>query len=136
MKNLVQVFKSKYKVKKEQMPNNKQEKDGTQEQEAAKLTLELNTLFVVIPLLQPYNNDINLVRIEGVQIEAIQNVLNADNEFILNNEFYIQSKEYLQRILNNDGVIELNQEFNSKSKIIQKLAYSLQGKEYWEEKYL
>ena len=125
-------FRMKYKTDAESVV-----KKESKQEEAARLTLEVKVLFSVgIVLLKPYDSQKpNTVKVPPEQIQIIKDFLNTDNELIRNNEFFVQVKDFLEGIVkSNDSGIELDGEYYRHTRMIEKLCYSFQGKEYWEEK--
>ena len=133
MNKLRKKFIEKYGVSKVIKPLQKDSKDL--EKEAAQLALKLNAVFVVIPMLKPYGEDVNKVKLLQEHLNIILDVLNTSNQVILGNQFYNEVKNILQKVLeeNEKGII-LNDELLKNSRMISKFSNSLQGKEYWEEK--
>lgn len=132
MKNLFKSFRDKYKVSKIPVVS---ETKVSKNEEAKQLAMKLNMLFVAIPLMKPYNGDINKVKLLEEHINVILDVLNSQNELIKNSEYYDEVKSILEEILdNNQNGIEINNSFISKARRIQIFYYSFQDEKYWKEK--
>ncbi len=132
MKNVFERFRNKYKVKDIPVAS---EPKISKEEEAKKLTMKLNMLFIAIPLLKPCENDVNRVNLLEEHIDIIQDVLNSDNELIKNHQLYHEVKNILEGMLaSNENGIEINHTFLSKARKIQNFYYYFQDQKYWEEK--
>ena len=129
MKNAFKAFRDKYKL-----TQISSQKKVQPDEEAIKLALELDAVFVGGPMQEPFDGDWNKVKLPQEHINIIKNILNTSNELITHSEFYNQIVEISQYIIeNNEKGITIDY-IVSKSSIVKKFYYSLQSQEYWMEK--
>jgi len=132
MRDFFKSFRDKYKVSKIPVVD---ETKINKEEEAKKLTMNLNMLFVAIPLLKPYGEEPNKVKLSQQHIDIILEVINSNNELIKNCEYYNDVIQILRGLIaNKEEGIEINSTFISDSRKIQKFYYTFQDEKYWNEK--
>lgn len=85
----------------------------------------LKAVFVIIPLLKPYNGEYDLVKLPYQYLDIISEVLRSDDEKITQNKLFFEVKELLQDIINNDGIFRIDNTYSEKSSKVEKFCYSL-----------
>lgn len=130
MKSLIQKFREKYKVNINSKSVNKRAEDTIES--ARKLAVKLKADFLAISYSFSLNSP-EIVNLTDDMIEIIEEVLNTENEFIRNNEFFLQVKDYLRKMIDNRQII-LNEEFYKNFKTVEMLHYDTHrdDREFWE----
>ena len=137
MRSLIQKFKSKYKVNTKDMnlgkSNLSEQTNRTIIKEARTLAGKLKGDFLAISYSFDPITASEIVNLTDDMIEIIEEVLNTENEFIRNNEFFLQVKDYLQEMIDNRQII-LNEEFYKNFKTVEMLHYDTHrdDREFWE----
>ena len=129
MRNPFKEFRNRYKSAVKPIKNKE-----TQEQEARRLALQLDAIFVQAPMFKPYNGDFSKIQLDEICIQYFKEILNTSNKLIIENEFYQNIKGKLEELLEKnskgldiDSIVEISGE-------VKRLYYSMQPQEYWEEK--
>lgn len=89
------------------------------------LILGLKAVFVIIPLLKPYNNEKDLVKIPHEYLNIISKVLNSEDNEIIQNKLFFDVKLYLEEIIENEGIFRIDNCYLEKTNIVENFCYSL-----------
>ena len=134
MKSLIQRFRDKYKVNKKDINSmtSSNEKQEDIMKDAVKLAGSLKGDFLAISYSFSLDSP-EIVNLTDDMVEIIEEVLNTENEFIKNNEFFLKVKDYLQEMIDNRQ-ITLNEEFYKNMKTVEMLHYDTHrdDREFWE----
>lgn len=95
------------------------------EEQRRNLILGLKAVFVIIPLLKPYNKEEDLVKVPNEHINIILRVLKSDDNKIIQNKLFFDVKKCLEEIIDNDGIFKIDETFLEKANMVQRFCHSV-----------